>query len=571
MGQRERGYTSCSPVRLEHHRRTVGPREPPTGDTRCSDVRSPRDLRSWHGVRVLDLGHAHRRAVLRGPARRAGRGGHQDRAAARRRLHARDRSVRRQRDGRTRCSGRSKGAAARASRSTCARPKARTCSGASRRPPTWSSRTSGPGTLEQWNIGPTASRPATRDGAHLDVRPGRPVLERGPASIASASATAGCCTSPAIPTARRCASASRSPTTSPACSRRRPRSSALYARDARGRQRRRDRRRALRRRAAHPRVDAGRVRPARHRAHARRQSARELGAARQLPDPRRQVRVHRRRLRRELRAPVQGDGPARPRSTIRASPSSPTAPRTATRSTASSPSGPPRSTRRDIEERCVAHDVPVATAYTAADIFADPHIAARGRPRHRRRSGDRSDPSTGAVPARRRRPNRSRRPARRARRAHRRGAAVRSALSTAELDDAARRRASCDATRAIPKACSSCTTTARSRSIGGYSPTSGRYHFPLLDTCPYSGATDVERVVLSRDGDVVGAGPRSPRRRPATRARCRTASASSSSSHEQLRIITRLRESDPARLTFGQPMTLVADELPGGVVTWAFA
>jgi len=32
----------------------------------------------------------------------------------------------------------------------------------------------------------------------------------------------------------------------------------------------------------------------------------------------------------------------------------------------------------EIEERCVACDVPVATAYTAADIFADAHIAARG-------------------------------------------------------------------------------------------------------------------------------------------------------------------------------------------------
>jgi crotonobetainyl-CoA:carnitine CoA-transferase CaiB-like acyl-CoA transferase len=31
-----------------------------------------------------------------------------------------------------------------------------------------------------------------------------------------------------------------------------------------------------------------------------------------------------------------------------------------------------------VEERCIAHDVPVATAYTVADIFADPHIAARG-------------------------------------------------------------------------------------------------------------------------------------------------------------------------------------------------
>jgi crotonobetainyl-CoA:carnitine CoA-transferase CaiB-like acyl-CoA transferase len=32
---------------------------------------------------------------------------------------------------------------------------------------------------------------------------------------------------------------------------------------------------------------------------------------------------------------------------------------------------------RSIEERCVAHDVPVATAYTSADIFADPHFDAR--------------------------------------------------------------------------------------------------------------------------------------------------------------------------------------------------
>jgi crotonobetainyl-CoA:carnitine CoA-transferase CaiB-like acyl-CoA transferase len=31
-----------------------------------------------------------------------------------------------------------------------------------------------------------------------------------------------------------------------------------------------------------------------------------------------------------------------------------------------------------VEARCVACDVPVATAYTAADIFADPHLAARG-------------------------------------------------------------------------------------------------------------------------------------------------------------------------------------------------
>jgi crotonobetainyl-CoA:carnitine CoA-transferase CaiB-like acyl-CoA transferase len=32
---------------------------------------------------------------------------------------------------------------------------------------------------------------------------------------------------------------------------------------------------------------------------------------------------------------------------------------------------------RTIEDRCVAHDVPVATAYTASDIFADTHFEAR--------------------------------------------------------------------------------------------------------------------------------------------------------------------------------------------------
>jgi crotonobetainyl-CoA:carnitine CoA-transferase CaiB-like acyl-CoA transferase len=32
----------------------------------------------------------------------------------------------------------------------------------------------------------------------------------------------------------------------------------------------------------------------------------------------------------------------------------------------------------EIEQRCVEHDVPVGTSYSAADIFADPHMAERG-------------------------------------------------------------------------------------------------------------------------------------------------------------------------------------------------
>jgi crotonobetainyl-CoA:carnitine CoA-transferase CaiB-like acyl-CoA transferase len=35
-------------------------------------------------------------------------------------------------------------------------------------------------------------------------------------------------------------------------------------------------------------------------------------------------------------------------------------------------------TATEVEAACVAADVPVARVYSAADIFADPHMAARG-------------------------------------------------------------------------------------------------------------------------------------------------------------------------------------------------
>jgi uncharacterized OB-fold protein len=118
--------------------------------------------------------------------------------------------------------------------------------------------------------------------------------------------------------------------------------------------------------------------------------------------------------------------------------------------------------------------------------------------------------------------------------------------------------------------------------IGGYSPTSDKYHFPLLDTCPYSGATDVQRVLLSSEATLwawtaVTAAP------PGYAGPVPYGFGVVELVAEKLRVITRLRESDPSRLAFGQPMTLVADELPaapdetsgpdqtGGVVTWAFA
>ena len=92
----------------------------------------------------------------------------------------------------------------------------------------------------------------------------------------------------------------------------------------------------------------------------------------------------------------------------------------------------------------------------------------------------------------------------------------------------------------------------------------------MLDTCPYSGATDVRRVALSRDATLwawtaVTAAP------PGYTGAVPYGFGVVELTHEQLRVITRLREPDPGRLEFGQPMTLVTDELPDGVVTWAFA
>jgi uncharacterized protein len=109
--------------------------------------------------------------------------------------------------------------------------------------------------------------------------------------------------------------------------------------------------------------------------------------------------------------------------------------------------------------------------------------------------------------------------------------------------------------------------------VGGYSPRSGRYHFPRVDTCPYSGATDIETVTLSTDATLwlwtaVTAAP------PGYVGPVPFGFGVVELVHEQLRLVTRLTESDPARLTTGQPMRLVAETLPGDngdpVVTWAF-
>jgi uncharacterized OB-fold protein len=111
--------------------------------------------------------------------------------------------------------------------------------------------------------------------------------------------------------------------------------------------------------------------------------------------------------------------------------------------------------------------------------------------------------------------------------------------------------------------------------LGGYSPTSGRYHFPRGDVCPYTGAADVEPVELSRDATLWGwtAVTAAP---PGYEGAVPYGFGVVELVHEQLRLITRLVEADPARLAYGDRMELVGEVVATDgdgteVVTWSFA
>jgi uncharacterized OB-fold protein len=107
------------------------------------------------------------------------------------------------------------------------------------------------------------------------------------------------------------------------------------------------------------------------------------------------------------------------------------------------------------------------------------------------------------------------------------------------------------------------------RLLGGYSPTSGKHHFPVQSTCPYSGATDIETVELSAEGTLWGW----------------TAVTAAPPGYlgevpfgfgvvelpEGIRIITRVEEPDPSALEHGMAMRLVPATLDDDVVTYSFA
>ena len=110
--------------------------------------------------------------------------------------------------------------------------------------------------------------------------------------------------------------------------------------------------------------------------------------------------------------------------------------------------------------------------------------------------------------------------------------------------------------------------------IGGYSPSSGRTHFPLLPACPYTGADDIQAVELPEYGTLwlwtsVSARP------PGYDGNLPFGFGVVELT-DGLRVITRLTETDPHALEFGQPMHLVRDGLQTDddgteVITYAFA
>ncbi len=110
--------------------------------------------------------------------------------------------------------------------------------------------------------------------------------------------------------------------------------------------------------------------------------------------------------------------------------------------------------------------------------------------------------------------------------------------------------------------------------IGGYSPSSGRTHFPRVAACPFTGAGDVVEVELPEAGTVWGW--TAVTARPPGYDGAMPFGFGVVELTDGLRVITRFTVADPDGLSFGQPVRLVRDVLQTDedgteVVTYAFA
>jgi uncharacterized protein len=115
--------------------------------------------------------------------------------------------------------------------------------------------------------------------------------------------------------------------------------------------------------------------------------------------------------------------------------------------------------------------------------------------------------------------------------------------------------------------------TTEPRLIGGRCASCGRHQFPRGPMCPYCGADDVAEALLSREGTlwawtaVTAAPPGYGGEIPYGFGVVELP--------EGIRVLTRLTESDPVNLRFGQDVRLQlvplhTDDEGRPVVTWAF-
>jgi uncharacterized protein len=109
--------------------------------------------------------------------------------------------------------------------------------------------------------------------------------------------------------------------------------------------------------------------------------------------------------------------------------------------------------------------------------------------------------------------------------------------------------------------------------IGGRCGACSRYHFPAAAICPYCGSDDVARVALSEAGTLWGwTAVTAP---PPGYQGDSPFGFGVVELPEGLRVITRVEEADPARLSFGMPVRfatapLHTDDDGTTVVTYTF-
>ena len=339
---------------------------------------------------------------------------------------------------------------------------------------------------------------------------------------------------------------------------------ALRARRAAVRQGRGDRRRALRRGAAGPRVDDRRLRPARRRPQPRGQPARELARRSTTTPP--------------PTASTSASSPARDANFARLCKAMDRA-RPARRPALRPARRPRRARRRDQRHRRRLD----RGAHRGRDRSRVRRVRRPGRHRvHRRRHVRRPplrgarrprDASTTRSPGRcaSRRRSRASSASRRPRPAGaprlgehtarcsataraRRRRARRARDRRSDRDDDARRA------RPVHDGLFADSTTGRSACSAAARRRCGRHHFPCTSTCPYCGA-DRRRGRRALDhGHALGLDGGDRARRPATTARCRSGSASSSCP-KGMRVITRLdgAGSDAARVRAADDAAVVAD------------